>query len=388
MAVNTAGIYIHIPFCFAKCTYCSFVSVPKDGRMQAYVDALCTEIERSAHAWQGAQVQSVFIGGGTPSVLPPQAIGRILQTVGASYTLADQAEITCEANPESFDAARADAWARAGVSRISFGVQALQPEMLKRLGRPHTFADFEKAVRTARQAGITNLNGDLIYALPGQDMGQWIDSLQAVADTGVQHVSCYALQVEEGTPLFDRVQRGALTLCDEDTAADMWDAAALVLGQYGLTRYEISNYARPGYESWHNQQYWRNGAYAGFGVAAHGAQYRGGQWMRMANTESIDGYIAAVRRGESPRAWEQTIGKEEEMFETVMLQTRMVRGLDKAAFHQRFGCAFDDVYPRAIARAVDLEMAENSASYFALNDCGMALQNGVLQWFLSEATGE
>lgn len=260
--------------------------------------------------------------------------------------------------------------------------------MLKLLGRPHTFADFEKAVRTARQAGIKNLNGDLIYALPGQDMGQWIDSLQAVADTGVKHISCYALQVEEGTPLFERVHRGALTLCDEDTAADMWDAAALVLGQNGLARYEISNYARPGYESRHNRQYWRNGAYAGFGVAAHSAQSRGGQWTRAANTDSIDGYIAAVMHGRSPCVWEEKIGRQEAMFETVMLQTRMVEGLEKAAFCQRFGCAFDDVYPQAIARAVDLGMAENDASHFALNDCGMALQNSVLQWFLSEATGE
>lgn len=385
MSTNTAGIYVHIPFCFAKCAYCSFVSVPEDGRMQAYVDALCTEIQREAPAWRGVQVQSIFFGGGTPSVLPPPAIVRLMQVIDDAYDLAEGAEITCEANPESFDAARASAWAQAGVNRISFGVQALQPELLKMLGRPHTFADFEKAAQAARRAGITNLNGDLIYALPGQGMAQWIDSLQAVVDTGVAHVSCYALQIEEGTPLFTRVEKGELTPCDDDTAADMWDAAALVLAQSGLMRYEISNYARPGRESRHNRQYWRNGAYAGFGVAAHGAQYRGGQWMRMANTESIDGYIAAVRRGESPRAWERVIGKEEEMFETVMLQTRTTEGVDKAAFEQRFGVTFDAVYPQAIARTVKLEMADNDAAHFVLNDCGMALQNSILQWFLPDA---
>lgn len=387
MQTTTAGIYVHIPFCFAKCAYCSFVSVPRDERMQTYIDAVCMEMTRRAADWRGVHVQSVFFGGGTPSVLPPHAIARLLQTMDRYYTIASDAEITCEANPESFNSTTARAWAQAGVNRVSFGVQAKQPALLAMLGRPHTFDDFEIAVDTARKAGIDRLNGDLIYAMPEQTMEQWINSLQAVVDTGVQHVSCYALQIEEGTRLFTRVQNGQLTPCDDDTAADMWDVAALVLAQNGLSRYEISNYARPGFESRHNQWYWHNGAYAGFGVAAHGAQRRQGQWTRMANTESIDDYIGAVMRGQSPCIWEQAIDREEEMFETVMLQTRMTQGLDKAAFERRFGVAFDAVYPQAIARTVELGMAENDARRFALNDCGMALQNSILQWFLPDSMG-
>lgn len=380
MPQSVAALYIHVPFCHGKCRYCSFVSAPRcdASSSRAYLDQVCRELQDRAPAFAAYRFQSVFIGGGTPSVLPLCAIPRLLETVRGLYRLQPDCEITCEANPESFTLPLADAWARAGVNRVSLGCQAYQPQLLSLLGRRHTADQARAAVQAAQHAGIARVNLDLIYGLPTQTLAQWQQSLRFVLDLGVRHLSAYALSLEEGTPLHRDVFSGALPAVDEDLAADCCDAIAPALAPYGLAPYEISNFAAPGQACRHNLLYWQNGVYLGCGPAAHSADDLDG-WQRSWNQEDIADYL---RHG--PRTQRQRIGRWEEMFECVMLGTRLKQGLSLSSFSARFGCALHTAYPQAVRRCLTNGWATCSAGRFALTDRVWYLQNTVLQPFLEE----
>ena len=382
-----AGLYVHIPFCLRKCAYCSFVSHPVGadfaGAVTAYLDALIGEMRLVQPQWDDTVFDSVFIGGGTPSILPDAAIGQVLCALRAHFAIAPHAEITCEANPESFTPEKAFLWKAAGVNRLSFGVQAAQDALLRMLGRPHSFEDALCALDYASAAGFLNLNADLICGLPGQTALQWEDSVRALMEAGLSHLSCYMLQLEEGTPLHARVQSGALPAPDEDATAAMWESTPALLAPYGLARYEVSNYAKEGAQCRHNLHYWHNDAYLGLGAAAHSA-WRGatGGWMRGANTEDVRAYVEAVAAGERPAHARERIPRTEEMFECVMLATRTMAGLSLPAFEARFGVAFTKAFPSAVRRAVHSGLAVLTEDAFVLGERGMEVQNAVLQWFL------
>lgn len=384
---NGAGLYVHIPFCLQKCAYCSFVSRPVDANftdaVRSYMDALIGEMRLRQHAWATTAFDSVFIGGGTPSILPEQAVGEILAALRAHFAICDGAEITCEANPESFTPEKAFLWRDAGVNRLSFGVQAAQDDLLRLLGRPHTFEGALCALDYARAVGFDSINADLICGLPGQTALQWEQSVRALLDAGLSHLSCYMLQLEEGTPLHARVQAGELPPIDDEATADMWERTPSLTAPYGFARYEVSNYALRGAQCRHNLHYWHNDAYLGLGVAAHSA-WRGetGGWYRSANTEDVQAYIGAVAAGERPVQQRERIPRTEEMFECVMLATRTMAGLSLQAFYARFGVAFTRAFPSAVQRAVDSGLAVLTDRAFALNERGLLVQNAVLQWFL------
>ena len=287
------GLYVHIPFCRSKCDYCDFYSLAgKEGRMDDYQKALLAHMKETAPLTRGWQVDTVYFGGGTPSFYGEKRLREVLKTVAKRFDLAKDAEITVECNPDSVDKKVFQALRRAGVNRISLGVQSAHDCELNCLHRPHTFQQAQRAVAAAREAKIKNISLDLIYGLPNQDMAGWRDTVEQVLELEPEHLSCYGLKVEPGTPLDDRVVRGE-KLPDDDQQADMYLWTVERLAAAGYRQYEISNFARAGFQSRHNLKYWMGRPYIGFGPGAH-SDFGG---RRYSFIRDLEGYIAAVLEG-------------------------------------------------------------------------------------------
>lgn len=310
-------LYIHIPFCVRKCAYCDFVSYAgQEERISAYVNALIAEMDRRP---SDALVTSVFLGGGTPSLLPQGELTRLLTAVRAHYRLTKNCEITSEANPGTVTQGWLDAAAEGGVNRLSVGVQAVQPELLRAIGRIHDFEQARETFAMARRAGIRNLSADLMYALPGQTVGMWEQSLQAVMSLSPWHLSCYALTVAEGTPFGALDAQGLLPRPDEEEEMAMQAATSQVLAAHGLHQYEVSNYAKPGCACRHNVGYWMRKDYIGLGCAA--ASLEGD--VRRGNVTGLEAYISGA-----PYATEERLTAPDAAFEELMLGLRMVQGVE------------------------------------------------------------
>lgn len=324
----TLGLYIHIPFCKAKCAYCDFYSLAhSEEKMDAYMAALLRHLEEVAPRAAGMQVDTVYFGGGTPSYLGAARLCRILQTVLRRYDVARDAEITLEANPDSAgDWKELRRLRRAGFNRLSLGVQSTDDALLRRIGRVHTYEQVQQAVKAARQAKFTNLSLDLIYGLPGQTVEDWQRTLADAVALGPEHLSCYGLKLEEGTPLWQ--QRQTLTLPDDDAQADMYLYTVAALGEMGYEQYEISNFAKPGKASRHNLKYWNMEEYAGFGPGAH-SDFGG---VRYGYVRDVDSYIAGkLVLSESEN--DSTLARD---YEYVMLSLRTAAGIDRQTFEKRY----------------------------------------------------
>lgn len=377
------GIYIHIPFCVKKCSYCDFVSFADRSQMAAYLSALRTEI-RLASALPGAQqtYDTVFIGGGTPSLLEGQQIAVILDALRRWYSIAPDAEISIECNPGTLSLQKLQAYRAAGVNRVSIGLQSASDGLLKRIGRIHTYAEFLQSVNWLKQSGFANWNADVMYGLPGQTVADYTDTLSRLIEHGAPHLSAYSLILEENTCLYHAVQSGRESLPDEDAVCDMQEAGFDLLEKAGYTRYEISNYAKSKQEQCrHNRNYWNNGAYLGLGLNAHGALFCP-QWTRYCNTDDLNAYIARLKEEKLPHVQWDAIPPEEERFESVMLGLRMVEGIDLAAFSERFGCSFLDVYRDAVRELTQNGLLTVQDGFAALTDRGLDTQNDVLMYFL------
>ncbi|MGH2722286.1 MAG: radical SAM family heme chaperone HemW [Actinomycetota bacterium] len=322
------GVYVHVPFCLVRCGYCDFNAYAgMDALAGPYVDALVREIEAAA---DGGPVATVFVGGGTPTQLPPASLGRILAAVRDAFALDPGAEVTVEANPETVDEGVFAALRAAGFNRVSVGVQSLAPEVLRRLDRVHSAERALGALRAARSAGFERLNGDLIFGTPGETDDDWRRSLDGVLGAGVDHVSAYALTVEPSTPLASAVARGILVGPDEDAQADRYETAARVLAEAGLVRYEISNWAVPGSWCRHNLVYWTGGDYFGFGAGAHGHHAGRRAWnLRLPRTY--------VERSPAVEDGFEELGPSQRREEAAILGLRLAGGLDRAAFARRWG---------------------------------------------------
>ena len=334
--VKPLGLYIHIPFCKSKCIYCDFYSLPRaEDRMDRYVSALCRQLAEIAQRTTAHTVDSVYLGGGTPSYLGEKRLRHILKTVKKHYHLSRDAEITLEANPDSAGDWRAlRALRRAGMNRLSLGVQSADDGLLRTLGRPHTFAQAEEAAAAARRARIRNLSLDLIYGLPGQDLTGWKDTLERAAALEPEHLSCYGLKVEEGTPLWDMQEK--MDLPDDDAQADMYLWTVERLRALGYEQYEISNFARPGRASRHNMKYWTLCEYAGFGPGAHSDLGD----VRYAYLRSLDTYCAGVEAGVSVLESSEHIPSRERDIEYVMLGLRLTQGISRQEFENRYRLPF------------------------------------------------
>lgn len=377
-----AGIYIHIPYCKRKCRYCDFVSFAGRDDQLAYSAALITEMRMLEPMLKGREFDTVFIGGGTPSMLPAGLIGRILSEVRARFSLNANAEITVECNPESISEAKLREYFENGVNRLSIGMQSSDNKVLAAIGRVHTAEQFVSAFELARKAGFSNINVDIMHGLPCQDTNSYLDSIKLASNLGAAHISSYALILENGTPLYKDVMNGKVTLPDEDETADMEDAGFELLARLGYERYEISNFAKPGFRCRHNLNYWNNGDYLGIGVNAHSALHVNGKWVRFMNKAAIDSYIADIAEGKLPLEDTQEISREDEMFECIMMGLRKTDGVDRAAFTKRFGIDPVEQYAAAVSAALLDGTIVVTDERFYLTPRGLDFQNEILLNFM------
>lgn len=381
------SLYIHIPFCMSKCAYCDFASWPGQDRLWAdYIQKVIAEMavwKQSVHL-QGRSISTLFIGGGTPSILPGEMIASLMDAARDLAPFSADAEITIEANPGTLTDEKLAHWKRAGVNRISFGAQSFDDGLLKSLGRIHCADEIRRAVRMARSAGFENISLDLMYALPGQTMQMWADTLDAAVSLEVPHISAYSLIVEEGTPMASRVDGGEAVLPDEDAVNAMQRYAVERLERAGLIRYEISNYARPGHESRHNMTYWRRGDYLGVGCAAHSMM----NGRRFANASVLNEYLANEKSASEADFFRflsacgyqdiDTLTREDAMEETIMLATRTAEGIDLDAWQRDFGEDFTQTRASVIRNLISAGLARIDNSRLSLTTQGMEVQNAVV----------
>lgn len=376
------GLYVHLPFCRQKCFYCDFPSYTgQEGRMAVYVEALLGELAREGAPLRAAwgPPRTVYLGGGTPTALPPALMERLLAGLREFLAAApDALEFTCECNPGTVDAAYLSLLRAGGVNRLSLGVQTFDDALLRCIGRIHTAAQARAAVRQARAAGFRNLSLDLMYGLPGQTLAGLEMSVQQALALAPQHISIYGLQVEEGTAVARAQAAGRLALPSDEESEAMYDYMTTALPVAGYARYEISNFARPGFESRHNLGYWQDVPYLGVGAAAH--SYLDGQ--RYENPRGIEEYLAALRESGRARREEEPLTRATSMEEIAFLALRTARGIDRARFAARFGCELASVYADAIARMRARGFLEEDAQGVRLTPLGMKYGNWVFEAFL------
>ena len=332
-----AGIYLHVPFCRTKCRYCDFYSVTRLDRIEAFLHALLVELGLGRQP--DLYVDTVYFGGGTPSILTPRQIERLLDAVLANFSVSSDTEVTMEANPGTVNRGQLADLRRAGVNRLNIGLQSIDDRTLDFLGRIHSAQAGVDAYHQARTAGFDNVGLDLIYAIPGQRVGAWKRELAQVADWCPDHLSCYTLTIEPGTPLARQVEKGRIQPLDEQTAGDLFLATADVLEAHGYHHYEISNFARRTDEdtidrrSRHNRKYWNFAPYLGFGPSAH-SFVEPARWWNHAN---LDNYLSALVSGSLPVAGREILSREQQMIEFIYLGLRQTAGVDLEDFAVRFG---------------------------------------------------
>lgn len=373
------GLYIHIPFCRCKCAYCDFYSLPgQDSRMDAYLDAITAHLKEVAPRAAAHEVDTVYFGGGTPSIFGTDRLKKLLKVIRKHYRVAKHAEITMEANPESAQAVRElKSLRRAGFNRISLGVQSMDDKMLQNLGRVHSAEDVRTAVQTIRKAGIKNLSLDLMYALPGQSIEHWQQTLADTIALQPEHLSCYALKIEDGTPFAAR--RDSLDLADDDTQAEMYLAAVEMLEKAGYAQYEISNFSRPGFHSRHNTKYWQLKEYAGFGPGAHSDFGE----VRYAYERDLESYI----RGELCLSESERIPARERTTEYLMLGLRTVRGISKPEFEQLSRYPFSCIEP-VLLRCREAGYAVEMDGRWKLTPTGFLVSNSIINEVTDAALSE
>ncbi|MEW5762118.1 MAG: radical SAM family heme chaperone HemW [Bacillota bacterium] len=376
-----AGLYLHVPFCVRKCRYCDFVSHPcnpADAGLYAATVPLEAKLRAARLPPEKRGAATAYVGGGTPTVLPAPVLAALLEKVRAFFPWPDGAEVTVEANPGTVRGKGLEILRRAGVSRLSLGMQAAQDRLLVLLGRVHSFADTREAVRLAREAGFADLNLDLIYGLPEQSLADWRATLEAAVALGPEHISAYALELHPATPLAEMVRRGEVRPCPEELDREMYDFAREFLARNGYEQYEIANFARPGHACRHNLIYWENGEYVGLGPGAH--THLGA--VRQANEARLPRWAARVRAGELPVAEEERPDTRTQMAETVFLGLRLTVGLDRRAFRARFGRDVLDVYGAEVRRLAGRGLLEITASHLRLTPAATPVANEVFAAFL------
>ena len=367
-------IYIHIPFCIRKCDYCDFLSGPSGPEEQAdYVQALLREIQ-AVEEGEGRSVSSIFIGGGTPSVLDERLLGDILREIRNRFKMEEDAEITIEVNPGTANIGKLQAYREMGINRLSIGLQSPEDRELKILGRIHNYGQFLETYQEARTVGFDNINIDLMSAIPDQTYEGWVKNLRTVAELEPEHISAYSLIVEEGTPFAAR----KLNLPDEDTEYNMYEATAQILKEYGFEQYEISNYARKGRECRHNVGYWPRQDYLGFGLGASSLYGK----ERFANTADMKKYLESSKNPEKIREKEPSLTREDEMAEFMFLGLRMTKGISKADFQRCFGCTIESVYGEVLEKYESMELLLEKDGRIFLSREGIHVSNSIMAEFL------
>ncbi len=381
--MNSLGIYIHIPFCIRKCLYCDFLSFPEREDVRAlYLDCLKKEISAGAIECSDYEVDTVFIGGGTPTVVDPDAIADILGIIRENYNLAKNPEITIECNPGTSDRKAFDIYLKAGINRLSIGLQSPKDEELRLLGRIHNREQFEKCYKDAVSAGFSNINIDLMSALPGQTTDSWNENLEYACslEPKPSHISAYSLIIEEGTPFYEKYGEDAAGLPSEDDDRDMYHETEAVLKTQGYHRYEISNYAGEGFECLHNRRYWECKEYIGFGLGA--ASFFDGK--RFHNTRDMSEYTRLAGEGDFKALRQEVEDLDEKalMEEFMFMGLRLIEGVSVNEFEKRFGKKIHEVYGSVIADLREKQLLEIEEDHIRLTAKGLDVSNYCMAEFL------
>lgn len=375
-------LYVHIPFCVKKCEYCDFLSGPAGKEIQkAYVQALLKEIQGSVDD-SDREIVSVFIGGGTPSLLDASDISEIMKMLKKKFVFSDQAEVTIEANPGTLTLQKLRIYRESGINRLSLGLQSVNNDELRMLGRIHDFQGFLESYELARKAGFDNINVDLIFAVPGQTRKGWEYNLRTVAELQPEHVSAYSLIIEEGTPFAEK----ELDLPDEDTEYEMYEDTSRILQEYGYAQYEISNYARDGYICRHNSGYWKRTEYLGLGLGAASLMpWKGSRAvLRFHNTENMQEYLQWSGCLEKIRKNETLLSVKEQEEEFMFLGLRMTEGVSETGFYKRFDVPMEEVYGEVLEKYRSMGFMEKNKDLWRFTRQGIHVSNQILSDFLQD----
>ncbi len=374
---KTLGLYLHIPFCAKKCDYCDFYSfAPSDkNAIESYVSAMMLQMEDISDACRGYIVDTVYFGGGTPTILPISQFSRLMDSVRRNFRIAKDAEITSEANPGTVDLKYLKALRKLGINRLSLGMQSLDDGELKTLGRIHSAEQFTSTFDEARRAGFDNISVDIMYGLPGQTLSSFTDTLRGVTMIDPEHISLYCLKIEENTPFF--AMRDTLDLPDDDTEYDMYMKAVDFLSSRGYERYEMSNFARNGRYSRHNMKYWNCDEYIGIGASAH-SYFGGERYSVIRNAESYINGLEILQLQIPIIENSKIIEKNESMNEYVMLRMRLEAGVDMNEFKARFGIDFNNKFGCLLEEYIEGGFVKRIGDSYAFTSRGMFVSNYIL----------
>ncbi len=365
------GLYVHIPFCLRKCKYCDFNSFEfSKADKKSYLDALFCDMKR----YRGEAVDTVFIGGGTPTALDCEELSALLTGIRETFSLSDSCEFTIEANPKTVDREKLLILKNGGVNRVSVGVQSFVDNELIKLGRIHTAKDAEETVRLLKSCGFENISIDLMCAIPDQTIESFKRTLDTAFSLGVEHISCYSLILEEGTPLFYENEIGELVLPDEDTEREIYELACGEMERHGYHQYEISNFAKKGFCSHHNEKYWRCEEYIGVGLSAH--SYIDG--VRFSNTDDFSSYI----NGTFESGEREELSQNDKMSEFIFLGLRMTCGVSQKEFLKRFGVDMKKVFEKPLSKFIKMGMIEEEKGIFRLSHKAISVANQIMCEFI------
>lgn len=381
--MKQVGIYVHIPFCKQKCKYCDFTSFScMEDRYDEYFKYLLQEISEKSEELnkEDIEIDTIYIGGGTPSIVPANYIENIIKLIKKKYKVTENAEITIEVNPGTGDREKLEKYINVGINRLSIGLQSTNNNLLKMLGRIHTYSEFEDAFGTAREVGFRNINVDLMIGLPNQTIEDVKDSLQKIIEKSPEHISVYSLIVEENTKMFDLIESGKLELPSEVLEREMYWKVKKILQENGYNHYEISNFSKCGYESKHNMDCWNQHSYLGFGVAAH--SYFNG--MRYSNIENLKQYIENYKKGESVynTVFHENQSKEQMMNEYMLLGLRKIDGIQISKFKEKFVDNPLYIFRNQLNKLAENKLIEVLEDNIKLTEKGLDLANIVWMEFI------
>ncbi len=373
------GLYIHIPFCKQKCYYCDFSSYPGMEKYWGdYTEALVSELIAKAEEYDNPFLKIIFIGGGTPSLIPSEYISRILETVHRYYKVSKDCECTIESNPGTLTDDKLKNYKDFGINRLSIGLQACQNELLKKLGRIHTYDDFLYALKLSQKHGFDNINADIIFGIPNQTLSQWIDTVSKVISFGLTHISCYSMQIEDDTEFGRLKQSGQLEEIEDELDRSMYHYAVDAFSKAGFPQYEISNFSKPHFKCRHNMNYWERGEYLGAGAGAHSFVHS----RRFANTAGVMEYIEGIKEKKPVLSEDNYLSRDDGIKESIILGLRLNEGVDFTKLSKQYGLDLMSLYQKVLNKLLSLNLVESKGAVIKLTRKGMDLANKVFVEFI------
>lgn len=381
--MKSISIYLHIPFCVRKCSYCDFVSYSakpfeENHGINRYFEAIKQELIRYKEKLSTYEVATIYLGGGTPSAVDGRLIHDLLNMIRASLNVTNDAEITIEVNPGTLTNDKLNHYKAAGINRVSMGLQTTNDQLLETIGRIHSTNDFITSYHALRDAGFNNISLDLMFGLPGQTLSDIDRAINLIDQLKPQHVSAYSLKIEEGTPLFDAYEKGSVQLPSEELEREMYHRINSKLRELGIYQYELSNYALPGWESKHNTVYWENKPYLGVGVSSHSKL----DDVRFSNTSNIHEYMDSIQKGESVIIDSEPIDAEEDLFESIILGLRLNKGIQIDLLNERYAIDFETRYEKVLSSLIQDHLIIREGNTIKLTELGRDLANQVFLRFM------